>query len=116
MNSESRIQQEIVRWFRNNYCLKHHQPRHAIFSVPNEGKNPKEQLKKKATGLMAGVSDLIVLLPGVVLFVECKDEKGRQSQKQIDFEKTVSLLGFDYILVRSLEEFQKKIKKYLVVN
>ena len=114
MNSESRIQQEIVKWFRNNYCLKHHQPRYLIFSVPNEGENIKEQLKKKATGLMAGVSDLIVVLDGELLFVECKDDTGRQSEKQITFEKSVQLLGFKYILVRSLEDFQKKIKKYLV--
>ena len=110
--SESRIQQEIVMWFRNKYCLLHSEPRCAIFSVPNEGKNAKEQASKIQTGLMAGVSDLIVLLPNKVLFIEVKDEKGMQKPKQIDFEKTVGNLGFPYYLVRSLEDFQKIISKY----
>ena len=115
--SESRIQQEIVFWFRNNYCTKLNEPQCAIFSVPNEGKNAKEQSSKIATGLMSGVSDLIVLLPGMrVLFVEVKDSKGTQKPRQIDFERIVTALGFPYYLVRSLEDFQKIIEKYLYIK
>ena len=36
--SEARIQQEIVMWYKNTYCLEHHDPRCMIFSVPNEGR------------------------------------------------------------------------------
>lgn len=97
---ESKIQQQIIIWFRNNYCLKHHDPRCAIFSVPNE-----MQMKFFNTGLMPGVSDLIVLIPDKVLFVECKTENGKQSEKQKEFQKIVEGLNFKYYLVRSLEEF-----------
>jgi hypothetical protein len=45
--SESKIQQEIVVWFRNNNLKTNN----IIFSVPNEGKSAKEQMFKKATGL-----------------------------------------------------------------
>ena len=76
-----------------------------IFSVPNHGKDLQEQLKKKATGLMAGVSDLILIKPNEVVFVEIKDEKGRQSDKQKEFQNKVELLGFRYILCRSLNDF-----------
>lgn len=109
--SEGRIQQELVKWFRNNYCLKFHNPRCAIFSVPNERSNVKEQMRMVATGLMSGVSDLICVLPNKVLFIEVKDDKGRQSDKQKEFQQTVELLGFEYHLVRSLEDFQKIIYK-----
>jgi hypothetical protein len=105
--SEDKIQQQIVMWFRNAYCLKHHVPRCAIFSVPNDGKNIKEQMRKRATGLMAGVSDLIVVLPEDVIFVEVKDEKGKQSDKQLEFEKTMIALDKKYLVVRSLEEFKE---------
>ena len=103
--SESKIQQEIVIWYRNNNLTNNN----IIFSVPNEGKSAKEQMFKKATGLMSGVSDLICINNGEVIFIECKDLKGKQSEKQKDFQKTIELQGFKYHLVRSLEEFQKII-------
>lgn len=105
--SESKIQQEIVIWFRNNNLKTNN----IIFSVPNEGKSAKEQMFKKATGLMSGVSDLICINDGEVIFIECKDEKGKQSDKQIQFEEIVKSQGYRYILVRSLEDFKNKLKK-----
>ena len=108
---ESKIQQEIVIWFRNNYCLKTSNPKCTIFSVPNERNNKKEMMFMKATGLLSGVSDLICIIPNKVLFIECKDEKGRQQPNQIEFQKTVTALGFEYYVVRSLEEFKKIIQK-----
>ncbi len=110
-NNEARIQQSIVIWFRNNYCLKTSSPKCTIFSVPNERNSKKEMMFMKATGLLSGVSDLICVIPNKVLFIECKDEKGRQQPSQIEFEETVTDLGFEYHVVRSLEEFQKIIQK-----
>ena len=66
-----------------------------------------------ATGLMSGVSDLICVLPYKVLFIEVKDAKGTQKPKQKEFQKTVELLGFEYHLIRSLEEFQELIHSQL---
>jgi hypothetical protein len=110
MYSEDSLQSEIVKWFNNNYCLKHHSPRCCIFSVPNGGfRNKIEAIKMCATGLKAGVSDLIVLLPNRAVFIELKIEKGIQSPVQKDFEQIVTNLGFEYFLVRSLDEFKKII-------
>jgi hypothetical protein len=110
MKTESKIQQEIVMWFRNNYCLLKHNPRSVIFSVPNDSKDVKEQMRKKATGLYAGVSDLICVHFGKVLFIEVKADNGIQSPRQKDFQNIVELQGFEYHLVRSLDEFKLKIK------
>lgn len=111
--SENRIQAEIVEWFRNNYCLKFHKPRYVIYSVPNERKNKRELAGLIATGLMGGVSDLVVLLQNRSLYVEVKDGNNTQQPNQKDFEKQVTDLGFKYYLVRSLDDFKKIIEKYV---
>lgn len=107
MKTEGRIQQEIVTWFTNKHGLKHHDPKYLIFSVPNEGKNAKEQMYKKMLGLKSGVSDLIVLMPNRCMFIECKDHVGKQSDNQKHFESDVLALGFEYYIIRSLDEFIK---------
>ena len=106
--TESKIQQQIVEYFNNTYCLKHHNPRGLIFSIPNGGtRNKLEAITLKATGLLAGVSDLIVILPnGKLIFVEIKTDTGKMSEKQIDFQQRVEALGFEYLLIRSLDEFK----------
>lgn len=106
MKTEARIQQEIVMWYKNNFCLNHNNPQHIIFSVPNESKSKRETLQKKAIGMMSGVSDLIIIRPKEVLFVEVKTPTGTQSKSQKIFQKIVKTLGFNYYLVRSLEEFK----------
>lgn len=115
LKTENRIQQEIFMYFNNTFCTAKNEPRSIIFSVPNDSKDLKEQLRKKATGLMAGVSDLIVIHNGKVLFVECKDDKGRQSDKQKHFQELVEAQGFKYYIVRSLEEF-KEIFSTIEIN
>lgn len=109
--TEDRIQQEYVMDFRNRYCLKHHFPRFVIFSVPNEGKDGKEQQRKVGTGLLKGVSDTIINLPGIMVYCETKTPEGVQSNDQKEFQQTVEALGFIYIIVRSKSDFYEKISK-----
>ncbi|MBC7524810.1 MAG: VRR-NUC domain-containing protein [Flavobacterium sp.] len=98
--TEAQLQQQMVIEFRNNY-------KGLIFAVPNGGsRNPIEAKNLKLTGSLAGVSDLIVIQQNRIIFVEVKIEKGIQSDAQIKFQNNVELLGFDYFLVRSLEEFK----------
>jgi hypothetical protein len=106
--SEDTIQADIFKWYHNTYCTIKNNPQHIIFSVPNGGtRNKSEAMKLKATGLLAGVSDLIIIQPNKILFVEVKTSSGIQSDKQKDFERKVTDNGFKYILVRSLEDFKK---------
>jgi hypothetical protein len=106
--TEDQIQAEIYKWFHNEYCTKFNNPRCCIFAVPNGGlRSKQEAMKLKSTGVVAGVSDLIILMPNKCIFVEVKTDIGRQSDKQKDFEKIVKALNFEYHLVRSLEDFIK---------
>ena len=102
--TEAQLQQEIITWFNNNYCLKTNNPRNIIFSVANESTYQNKNFKN--TGTLAGVSDLIVVLYGKTIFIELKTEKGIQSDKQKDFEKRVKENNQEYYLVRSLQEFK----------
>lgn len=105
---EDILQAEIVKWYNNNYCLSTFEKRGIIFSVPNGGtRNKIEAMILKATGLLAGVSDLIVILPNSkILFIELKNEKGIQHEKQKDFENRINKLNLPYYLIRSLEQFK----------
>jgi len=114
--TESKLQQDIFNFYQNNYCLKFHNPRGLIFSIPNGGtRNKLEAITMKATGLLAGASDLIVILPnGKLFFIELKIEKGIQSDKQKEFENRVSDLGFEYKIIRSLDEFKNFIHEKIL--
>ena len=104
---ENLIQQEIVVHYRNNYQRLN---KGVIFSVPNERAGGYLAMKGPLlTGLLSGVSDLIVVEETRVLFVEVKTAIGRQSEKQKKFENNVKSLGYKYHLVRSLEDFIKII-------
>ena len=74
---------------------------HYVFAVPNGGsRNVIEAANLKAQGVMAGVSDLILLLPHKVYFIELKNPngKGRQSPAQREFEDNVRAYGQGYLL------------------
>jgi len=102
--TESQLQQKLVIWFKNEYQIH---GKGLIFAVPNGGsRNILEAKNLKLTGQMAGVSDLIVLLPNKCLFIEVKIDKGIQSDVQKIFQQRVESLGFEYHLVRSQKDFE----------
>lgn len=111
--TEAQVQTTCYQWYHNNYCLKHHNPRGLMFSIPNElgGSNKIRTMQMKAMGLTSGVSDTIVILPsGKLIFVEFKNSKGVQSANQKEFQKRVESLGYTYLIIRSLEQFKEIIK------
>lgn len=67
-------------------------------------------------GVRSGVSDLIVLLKEKVLFIELKNEVGKQRENQKDFETLVQKLGFNYYLIRTLEEFKTIIENEIKIR
>lgn len=116
--SENKIQQEIFTWYNNTFCLKHHQPRCLIASIPNGGKrDPREAMTLKGTGLYTGFSDLIVIHVSSwlgekcikTMYVEVKTPSGILSSDQKEFMNHVESLGQCYHVVRSLDEFQSLI-------
>ena len=110
---ENNIQADIYKWYTNTYCLKNHSPRNIIFSVPNgSNRSIQEAMMLKATGLLAGVSDLILVHNGRVIFIEVKQPTKKQQPNQIEFEQRVKAQGFEYFVVYSL----KDIKSILIFN
>lgn len=109
--AEDNLQAECVKWYNNEFCTTFSKPRGLIFSVPNGGsRDIVEAIKLRDTGTLSGVSDLIVILPnGRLLFVEMKIETGVQSKEQIDFEIRVKQLGYEYIVIYTLEDFKTKM-------
>lgn len=95
---EWQLQKSIVSYF------KWVHPDYLIFSVPMEATYRNKQYFQE-TGAMAGVSDLIVILPTKILFIELKSKIGRQSVDQKAFEKKIKDLGYDYHIIRTLDEF-----------
>lgn len=108
-DSEAKVQQSCVMWFRNTYELAHHAPRLLMFSVPNEDIDPRARMKKKATGALAGVSDTIIDTGEWLVYCEFKDAKGAQKEEQKKFQERVEALGRKYWLIRDKETFQEKV-------
>ena len=120
-HKESQSQIHCVTWFRYEYPELARLLVHPI----NEGSGhtAKDRIRQgihKAEGAVAGVSDLLLFLPSgegdALLFglgIEMKEEKGRQSQDQKDFEQMFFAAGFAYVVCRGLEEFKALIKGWV---
>lgn len=115
---EHNIQAACVRWFN----LQWPQYRGLLFAVPNGGaRNKATAGKLKAEGVVSGVADLILLVPFIQecvqyfngLCIEMKTSKGKQSQEQKDWECKVSGQGYEYRVIRSLDEFIEVVDSYL---
>lgn len=126
--NESKIQQEIVQYFRKTYCLPDQKPRLIIMSVPNGiGLTVPPAIRPivnkaiavaielmKQIGLTVGAADLQAHgMYGRVIHIEVKTSTGSQSSDQIKFQKRIEDLQGVYILVRSLPDFQEKIKPHI---
>jgi len=111
--TEDQLQAKLYQYLNNTYGLKFHEKRMLIFAVPNGGsRNSIEATKLKATGVLAGVSDLIIIFDSQILFLELKVTNGIQSQVQKDFEQRINSNGFDYRIAFSYEESLEIIIKY----
>ena len=104
--TESSLQAEIYKYYNNTYCLMNHNPRNIIFSVPNgSNRGIAEAMMLKSTGLLAGVSDLILVHNGNVIFIEVKLPNNNQQPVQKDFETRIKSHNLNYFVVKSLNEF-----------
>jgi hypothetical protein len=83
-----------------------------FFAVPNGGKRDEEVgFNLKLEGVLAGVSDLVIIHEGKVYFVEIKNgTKGVQSPTQKAFQARVEEQGFSYLIWRFYEDAIEFIK------
>lgn len=112
-HEESTIQRNCIAWFR----LAYPEYRLLLFSVPNGGRRDKVTASiLKAEGAVAGVADVILLLPRhgyASLCIEFKTPKGRQSDNQKAWQKAVEENGSKYVVVHSFDEFRNEIENYI---
>lgn len=116
-HEESKLQKQCVAWFRAQY------PQYAMLltHVVNEGNgNRVSAAIHKGEGTVAGVPDLLLFMPAVLqgvachgLGIEMKTAKGKQSQQQKDFQKIFESALYQYVVVRSFEEFKKCVRDYI---
>lgn len=115
---EGKIQAECFTWFWNEYP----QYRRLLFHIPNENdradSNAIQGAIRKAMGVVAGVSDLILLVPTKKyhgLCIEMKDKDGQQRKEQKEWQILVEAQGYRYEICRSREQFEEIIKDYFLL-
>ncbi len=110
---EAYLQSECVRWFRLAF------PKMAklLIAVPNGGsRDAREAVNLKIQGVVAGVSDLLLLTPRNgfgCLCIEMKTEVGKQSDLQSQWQTEAEKAGNKYVLCRNFDQFRSEILNYL---
>jgi hypothetical protein len=101
MKAEGYLQTECIAEFRNQF---ERYGTGVIIPVPNELAR-----KRKDVMIKDGCSDLILVFENNVIFCELKVGANNQQQNQIKFQELVTSLGFEYHIIRSLEQFKELI-------
>ena len=115
MKSETLIQQEIIVWYNNTYP----ELRGTLCYNNNNSVGGYRGKMNKFLGVIKGRSDLTLYLDGKAYMIELKNEKGKQSKEQKQWQSMIEFQGFPYYIVRSLEEFKEIFvniasEKYLI--
>lgn len=86
-----------------------------VFHVPNGGgRSAPEGAILKKLGVLPGVADLVVLMPGATAgFIELKSMRGVQRESQREFALRVKALGFRYALCRTSREFEETMRGWM---
>ncbi len=110
---ESQLQTACVTWFRLQY------PRlgRLLFAVPNgHHRSKRTACVLKGEGVVAGVADMILLIPRggyASLCIEMKTAKGRQTDSQRQWQIDAQMMGNRYAVCRSFDEFRDTVNAYL---
>ena len=101
--TESRIQADCFQLHWNTYP----DSRGRLFMVHNNPRNAIDGNRLKAMGMVAGVSDMMLLRQDKPpLCIEIKTEKGTQQRNQKEWQQVAESTGAKYVVVRNLEEFK----------
>ena len=103
--TEGRLQQTIF----TRHWNQHPKERRMLFAINNNSVNRIKGAQMKSIGVVSGVSDMIYLNPrtGQPQFLELKLPHGRQSPNQIEFQSIVESMGFEYHIIKTIEDFNK---------
>ena len=106
---EHRLQYDCYQWFHNTYP----QYRGLLCANLSNSKNKVDGNRNKAMGLQAGRSDMVFYFARNAYQIELKIASGKQSPAQIEWQKVIESQGFNYYIVRTLEEFQELISSII---
>jgi hypothetical protein len=102
MKAEGYLQAECIAEFRNQF---ERFAKGVVIPVPNELAR-----KRKDVIIKDGCSDLILVIKNKVIFCELKVGTNNQQPNQIEFQNLVTNLGYQYHIIRSLDEFRNLIQ------
>ena len=97
--TEAQEQEKLVYWLRMN-SIPH-------FAIPNGGSRHKLEAKNlKAQGVVSGVSDIVVMLPKKILFIEMKRRKKKLKNGDYSISHTkVSKAQFDFLTMVNKHDY-----------
>ena len=108
---EHNEQTKLVMWVRSFL------PEVLIVAIPNGGtRKPKEAIKLKSEGVLAGMPDLAILEPSGAfhgLFIEMKTEDGVVSDAQKKIHAVLKQRHYVVRVCRSFEEAKREVLDYL---
>jgi len=105
--SEERIQQECYMWFHNTYP----EYRGCLFHVPNGGaRSSVEGAMFKKIGVVPGVADMLLMVNSTTYCFELKNKYGKQSPKQVKWQKQIEKNGFNYFIIRDVNLFKQIVE------
>ena len=111
--SEHQEQVMLITWFRMQYK----QYKLHLWAIPNGGsRHIVTAVNLKAEGVLAGVSDLFLMIPKAGwhgMFIEMKAKGGNLSDKQKDFMGAATLMGYQAVVCYGFDEAKEAITKYL---
>lgn len=113
VRTEHQEQVAVCEWFH----LQYPQYRGHLFAIPNGGqRHPVVAAKLKAEGVIAGVSDLFLMVqrPGCSgLWIEMKTKTGRMTEPQKRFQERAKSQGFEALTCYGFEQAKTAITEYL---
>lgn len=108
--TESKLQSDCFIWAWN----ERPETRNLLCYNLNNSRNRVDGARNKSLGLISGRSDMVLYWRGRAVMLEFKQPKGGyQSKAQQNWQKIVERHGFEYHLVRSMDQFQKIIDEVI---
>ena len=115
---EHQLQTACFQWFN----LQYPEFRGLLFAVPNGGGRSRiEAALLKAEGVVAGVADMLLLVPskgyaGLCIEFKAATKAAHQSEAQKNWERLINKYGaYKYTVVRTFEEFRTLMYNYLAI-
>lgn len=114
--SESLMQQQVVRWFRDN-CYEWQLDEELLMAFPLQGaRSARNGARMKAEGMRRGTPDMLLAVPRgdcAGLWLELKTATGYLNPHQKVMLKRLTLAGYATVVTRSVEETTHAIRAYL---